>query len=123
MIVVYTAEPTFPATDQHPSAVRYKVGKFWVDAIGGEPTPDEVVAIMSPPQRRQISKSVILSRITDQQLDAALAAMTNRQKERWRSPDVQLVFADDPEIVALVTAIGADPAVVLAPAPAVILAP
>ena len=34
--VIYEAEPDFPPTDQHPQAVRYQVGEYWVDAIGGE---------------------------------------------------------------------------------------
>jgi hypothetical protein len=34
--VIYEAEPDFPPTDQHPDAVRYQVGEYWVDAIGCE---------------------------------------------------------------------------------------
>lgn len=30
----YSAEPRFPATDQHPEAVRYQFGDIWVDAVG-----------------------------------------------------------------------------------------
>lgn len=45
--VVYTAEPSFPATDQHPDAVRYKIEDDWVDAIGGEPSPDELNAFLA----------------------------------------------------------------------------
>ena len=37
--VLYEAEPDFPAADQHPEAVRYQAGEFWVDAVGGTP-PD-----------------------------------------------------------------------------------
>ena len=32
--MIYEAEPDFPPTDQHPEAVRYQVGEFWVDAVG-----------------------------------------------------------------------------------------
>ena len=39
---IYSAEPNFPATDQHPDAVRYQVAGVWVDAIDGEPTEAEV---------------------------------------------------------------------------------
>jgi hypothetical protein len=53
--------------------------------------------------------------LTDAQRDAALALMTNRQKERWRSPGHPAVYADDPETVSLLQAIGADPELVLAP--------
>lgn len=46
---IYEEEPKFPATDQHPDAVRYRVGKHVVDAIGGEPTQEEVDAVLNPP--------------------------------------------------------------------------
>lgn len=39
---IYEQEPNFPATDQHPDAVRYCIGARWVDAVGGEPTPAEI---------------------------------------------------------------------------------
>ena len=65
------------------------------------------------PERRLVPKSLIIARLTDAQLDAALALMTTRQKERWRAPDHPAVYADDPEAVALLTAVGADPALVL----------
>ena len=32
--VIYEAEPDFPA---HPDAVRYQVGDYWIDALGGAP--------------------------------------------------------------------------------------
>lgn len=47
--VIYKSEPTFPATDQHPDAVRYHVGSVWVDAIGGQPTQAEIDAVLAPP--------------------------------------------------------------------------
>jgi hypothetical protein len=75
-----------------------------------DPDPPEPVTV-----RRLVPKSLIISRLTDEQLDAALAAMTNRQKERWRAPDKPAIYADDPEAVALIEAIGADPEVVMAP--------
>jgi hypothetical protein len=46
---IYTEEPNFPATDQHPDALRYKVGPVWVDAVGGEPTQADVDAVLTPP--------------------------------------------------------------------------
>lgn len=42
---IYEEEPKWPATDQHPDAVRYKVGQFWVDVIGPAPTLEEVMAV------------------------------------------------------------------------------
>ena len=48
--VIYGREPNFPATDQHPDAVRYKIGARWVDAIGGKPSAAEIDAVLNPPQ-------------------------------------------------------------------------
>jgi hypothetical protein len=46
---VYTSEPVFPATDQHPDAVRYHVDIYVVDAIGTPaPTLAEVQAFLHP---------------------------------------------------------------------------
>lgn len=64
--------------------------------------------------RRMIAKALILERLTDEQLSSALSLMTVRQKERWRMPGKPLIYADDAELLALLTAIGADHAVVLA---------
>lgn len=44
---IYSQEPNFPATDQHPAAVRYQVGGRWVDAVGGEPTQAEIDAVLN----------------------------------------------------------------------------
>lgn len=46
---IYEVAPNFPATDQHPDAVRYQIGECWVDAVGGKPTPAEVDALLHPP--------------------------------------------------------------------------
>jgi hypothetical protein len=43
---VYSVEPPFPPTDQHPDALRYQVGGYFVDAIGGEPTVSEVAGVL-----------------------------------------------------------------------------
>lgn len=45
---IYTVEPSFPATDQHPDAVRYQVSGYFVDAIGGAPSAADVAAILGP---------------------------------------------------------------------------
>ena len=46
---VYDQAPPFPASDQHPEAVRYQVSGRWVDAVGGQPTPAEVNALLAGP--------------------------------------------------------------------------
>jgi len=98
--------------------VNLKTGHILVCRAGQ--TVAELVAEMEAeaanpvPERRLVRKSLILSRPSDVQLEAALAAMTVPQKERWRSPDKPAVYADDTETRALLVAIGADPDVVLA---------
>lgn len=47
-------DPGFPATDQHPQAVRYAFdhpvrGALNVDAVGGAPVLSEIDAILTPP--------------------------------------------------------------------------
>lgn len=44
---IYAEQPTFPATDQHPDAVRYFIDPYWVDAVGGEPSGAEVAAVLA----------------------------------------------------------------------------
>lgn len=95
LIVLFSAQPDF------------NDGKYRIVSRDKEfPDPE--------PQRRLISKSLVLDRLTDEQLAAALGLMSQRQKERWRSPDKPAVFADDTELLAVLAAVGADPAVVLA---------
>lgn len=45
--VIYTEEPNFPASDNHPDAVRYHINGYFVDSIG-EPTEEEVTAFLTP---------------------------------------------------------------------------
>lgn len=48
---MYEKDPGFPATDQHPNAVRYPIiaGVYrFADAIGGQPTQAEVDALLKP---------------------------------------------------------------------------
>jgi hypothetical protein len=40
--VIYEAEPDFPA---HPDAVRYQVGDYWIDALGGASGPGDQVPV------------------------------------------------------------------------------
>ena len=40
--MIYEDEPDFPPTVLHPDAVRYRVGDYWVDAVGGEPAREDV---------------------------------------------------------------------------------
>jgi hypothetical protein len=38
--VIYEAEPDFPV---HPDAVRYQVGDYWIDALGGDSGPPDQI--------------------------------------------------------------------------------
>ncbi len=112
---VYATEPKFPATDQHPDAVRYRVGEWWVDAIGGEPTQAEVDAFVAPPARWLVPKLTIVDRlIAAGQDDAAFQALAADARKQRRWDAATDVWSDDADALALLAAIGADPAVILA---------
>lgn len=42
IIAAYTAEPNFPATDQHPQAIRQQIGPRWFDVLDGPITSADV---------------------------------------------------------------------------------
>lgn len=67
-----------------------------------------------PVPPRMIEKSVVLQRLTDDQLASALSLMSARQKERWLMPGYPAISVEDPEMLTLIVAVGADPAIVLA---------
>lgn len=85
-----------------------------------EELPDddsEVVAFLTPkPAPRLVLKRVIVDRLyADGKLEIARAALDAQPlytRERWNSRDS--VYATDPDTIALLKAIGADPAVILA---------
>lgn len=74
----------------------------------------EAVTWTAEDPRRLIDKSLILERLTDKQLADAIGAMTQRQRERWRMPGSPQVYVDDPELIAVLTYVGADLEMVLA---------
>lgn len=84
------------------------------EVVDGVPRQTWTLVDAPPPPKRQVAKSVILERLTDAQLDAALALLSPRQKERWRAPGYPTVNFDDSDTLAVLAAIGADPAVVMA---------
>lgn len=92
----------------------------WLDVYSPEELDSlgiEVETISDPepePVRRLVPKSVIIDRLTDAQVEQAVGLMTQKQRERWRSPDKPRVYFDDPETLAVLQAIGADPSVVMA---------
>ncbi|AEI03024.1 hypothetical protein OCA5_c18880 [Afipia carboxidovorans OM5] len=70
----------------------------------------------SVPPYHRIEKSIILSRLGDAKSELAFAIATVGQRLRWNAPDKPWVNADDPEMKAIIIAIGEDPTTVLAPA-------
>lgn len=75
----------------------------------------EVQAAISVP--RMIAKSDIINRLIDAGLIGAAKAALDADPSafaRWFSPDRPSIAADDPEALAFLQAIGADPAVILA---------
>lgn len=76
--IVYSEEPNFPATDQHPDAVRYVVGPHIVDAIGGEPTLEEIEAVLHPPVIEQPTIADILDALPQESKDAVAAKLATR---------------------------------------------
>ena len=94
----------------HPSLVWQEVPE---DTTTRDTFVDGAVVKEVPPE--PVLKSLIISRLTDWQLDDAVGARSTRQQERWRAPDQPSVYFDDAETIAVLTAIGADPDEVLAP--------
>lgn len=87
--------------------------------IDSEASMIDVLRAANVPPYHRVAKSTIISRLTDEQLAAATAAFNQpenlRLRERWYAPDQPAINANDQESIAFVQAIGADPAVVLAP--------
>lgn len=84
--IVYSAEPKFPASDQHPNAVRYVFGSLWVDAIDGVPTQQEVDAVLSPPDSTRVS--ALKGDLSLQDLISRLQSATPIQIDSWLSANV-----------------------------------
>jgi hypothetical protein len=48
--VIYSAPPSFPATDQNLNCVRYHLGSLWIDSDAGHaPVQADIDAILNPP--------------------------------------------------------------------------
>lgn len=80
-------------------------------------TPELVAFLNPPPPTRTVLKSVIISRLIDAgKIEAARAALDQDAAAyaRWWAPDRPAINYDDPDALALLQAIGADPQVILA---------
>jgi hypothetical protein len=79
ILVIYSSEPPFPASDQHPEAARYKVGDVFVDALDGEPSEDEVTEMLAAPYK---NRAKVLIDELDQSSDAELDAWIDQRDPR-----------------------------------------
>ena len=69
-------------------------------------------------RRRLVTKSLITSRLIEAgKIEAARAALEADASAyaRWWAPDKPAIYADDPEAIALLQSIAADPAAILTP--------
>lgn len=95
-VIYHGVAPDFPATDQHPAAVRYGPivaggGEYFVDAIDGEPTAEEILAVLNPPppvpasisDRQFFQQLAIVGLIT--QADALAAVRTGTVPTKLQS--------------------------------------
>ncbi len=116
------APPNFSAVEQHPDAVRYgpiTVGAltYFVDAIGGEPTVDEIATMLAPPVPT-ISKAQCLLWLlqqgkTEADVETAVSAIADPATRsvadiewKYRQP----FRHDHPLFAQLAPALGIDPA-------------
>lgn len=89
------------------------VGPERFEADGTQQVFDVEDAPETEPVRRMVPKWLIVARLTDEQLEKAIGVMTLRQQERWRAAAFPDVYADDPEMLKILTYVGADPETVL----------
>lgn len=81
------APPDFPATDQHPDALRFgpitvNGDDYFVDAIGDAPTIDEIAAILDPPQLQ-----IPYVDFRDRWTDPEKSALHNARAASWQLDD------------------------------------
>lgn len=89
ILVVYSQEPEFPATDQNSFAVRYHVGAHWADCLGDEPTEADIAAFLNPPSDPHLNSGGLM-RFTGAAPSTVLEAIrmvgiTRVSKGRYRS--------------------------------------
>ena len=84
--------PNFPATDQHPAAVRYTVahalGALVIDAIGGVPTLAEIDAVLGRDAAGQAAAARIAADEQERaecKLDATIIGLVDQTRAQWRT--------------------------------------
>lgn len=100
-----------------PDDVRKRIEAEWTPEIVAAYTAETTKAELDD-GKRLVLKSVIVSRLIAADKIAAAKAVLDRNPAafaRWFASDRPAINCDDPEALALLNAIGADPDVILAP--------
>jgi hypothetical protein len=90
------------------------VYRQWVADGSPQPAPYEPPP---GPTRWLVPKSLIISRVTDQQLTQMESNMSGREGAMWRAADITAIWNDDARMREVLIGCGADPDAVLAPPP------
>lgn len=95
-------------------------GRTLVIPAGSPDRDAQIIAFFGPPPRTLVRKSTVIRRLHDAGKLAAVMGVLDAPanvyaKARWWSPDWPEIYTDDPEAVAIVSAVGGDAAVILAP--------
>lgn len=104
--------------DADPVPDGMQVASTSVEMVGGGPNYINALEDMPAAPRAMVSKSTVQQRIIEAgKMGQAYAALTANPVyfARWFAPDHPSVYCDDPDAVTLVTALGLEPATVLAP--------
>lgn len=83
--------PNFPATDQNPEAVRYVVGLYVVDAIGGAPTQAELdtfLGIDAASEAERARQEAIDEAIRQDAVIQQIKAMSPAEYDTWWAANV-----------------------------------
>lgn len=121
MDIAYALDRLVPGAEYRGSTTANNRAAYdalvWLDARA-KPSWDDVVANGEVPERRRyVPKYTILKRLqADGLLAQAFAAfdqLSREKRELWHA--AQDIWSEDPDTLALLRAIGADPDVILAP--------
>lgn len=99
------------------ATARANIGDVYDAKRGGFPADLDYTEPEEAPERRLVPKRIIIDRLHEAGLldraRKALDAAPLYTRERWNARDA--VYADDPDSIGFLRAIGADPDVILAP--------
>lgn len=122
-VIYHGTPPNFPATDQHPDAVRYGpytiagIPGYWADCIGGAPTIAELAKMLAPGvpsiMRAQALLWLLTIGKTDKDIETEIGKFTdvkarNAALIEWRYRDT--FHRGHPLINSIGTAFGLDSA-------------